>query len=151
VESIKLYRRHILFIPETDFHREASKYLQSQLNRFETAYYNAVGEKINNYGGPDDTTKNAKGRLHEAFSTSVAFLRDNSLLELDANLSRQVNDGVHKIIPERHLWRGTVLHFKDIDIDSLVEQIGTFPLLLLIEFAADISFSIYWYFRCLHP
>ncbi|KAJ3411147.1 hypothetical protein HDV05_002661 [Chytridiales sp. JEL 0842] len=123
VESIKLYRRHILFIPDTEFHREASRYLQAQLHRFESALYTSIAEKVNAFGGPEENARKLKGGLTGSFSSSVAFLKDNSMMELNANLVRQTNEGVHTMLPERHWWRGSFMHFKDIDVDSIMDQI----------------------------
>ncbi|KAJ3206164.1 hypothetical protein HDU67_008350 [Dinochytrium kinnereticum] len=164
VDYIQLYRRHSLYIGKTDFHRDASRFLQSQLNRFEATHTTMLGEASQAHPiisstdptdpfstfspttGPSPTTqfhhhtmtnvefkgqglslmgkqnRMASGSKGSLFS--LALLRDSSMVELDANLFSQVQDGLMGLVPEGHWWRGMVFHFKDADVEAIMDQMG---------------------------
>ncbi|KAJ3325057.1 hypothetical protein HDU76_013262 [Blyttiomyces sp. JEL0837] len=155
IESIQLYRRHVLYIPETTFHRKASKHIQTQLNRFEsdlradirtrikpiTGWINANTTTPNNNNTNNDLDDNNNGmgggggnnggggggliggKLSKVVSASQTFLKDNSLLELDANLPREIAEDLLEFLPPRHAYKGYVLHFKDVDLEAIVDQL----------------------------
>ncbi|KAJ3187590.1 hypothetical protein HK101_009343 [Irineochytrium annulatum] len=139
IDYIQLYRRHVLFISETEFHRDGSKHLQSQLNRFESTLTGILTERaIANLGdnqfSPFDANgsgvaSNAPPFRRRAGSRgsllSLTLFRDNSLNNMEPSLSRLVDETMVDLLPDGHWWRGDVFHFKDMDVEAITDQIGS--------------------------
>lgn len=140
METIQAYRRHVLFIPDTAFHRTASSTLQSQLARFEMAYSLMIEQRVtaihNDKTSPNNqTTKSLSGLPLAAKNkmslgnASMMFLADNSFSDLDKSLWKSVEERIVEVVPERHFFKGMVLMFKDANAEAIVEQIVSLGIL----------------------
>ncbi|KAI8846664.1 hypothetical protein BC829DRAFT_261345 [Chytridium lagenaria] len=161
IDYIQLYRRHSLYIATTTFHRAASRYLQSQLNRFEATHTNLLAETSQTHPIIHDSTTHhpqpftsstvmlTKGSVEfsgmglmakpkgrglvtsgsKGSLFSLALLRDNSMLELGENLGAEVQEEMLGLLPDGHWWRGCVFHFKDSDVEAIMDQLVSSGLL----------------------
>ncbi|KAI8616420.1 hypothetical protein BC830DRAFT_201529 [Chytriomyces sp. MP71] len=124
--AMQQYRRHILFLPETYFHRNASKLLQMHLNRFEMAFMEKMESGLLWKGGAMQVLSRRSSWQSEYRGSQFHLFNETRRDEIgNRGLLRAVHAEVEReFTPDRHFFRLTVLRFKDADMDVVMDHLG---------------------------
>ncbi|KAI9309973.1 hypothetical protein DFJ73DRAFT_968909 [Zopfochytrium polystomum] len=139
VEGIQRYRRHVLYIPETAFHRAASKHMYSFLARFEPVHarlleqraqhdYDPAAAQSSHHSQQSTQRRDSHGNGSHGLQ-STAFLRDNSTSDLSGALTKLAEEEMRTFLPESWIYRGSVLLYIDADVDAIMESMAGLGLL----------------------
>jgi hypothetical protein len=104
---IQVYRQNVLFIPETRFHREVSRTIQSRLNR-------KAGNEKSLYVNQEENASDAGSQM--SFQCSL-----DGLPELQT--PSMIRESIIAILPDHHSWEGCVFQFNDSDFPNMMEQL----------------------------
>ncbi|KAI9327055.1 hypothetical protein BDR26DRAFT_876141 [Obelidium mucronatum] len=134
-QDIQLYRRHALFIPKTCFHRAASKFLQIHLNRFELRLSDMLMENMlwtNSCKGVGMASLSRRGSNMSASQTLLVDITDvhnHSPGTETMGLLNTLYQEMSRFTPDRCCFRLMVLHFKDANIDAIMDHLVNLGLL----------------------
>nr|KAJ3418285.1 hypothetical protein HK105_000099 [Polyrhizophydium stewartii] len=135
VALIQLYRAHILFIPQTTFHRAISAHIQTVLTSMDDV--RPVGTPHPHSRRLDAGTKGADSMsATESMPGGLSLGSERpSVFASALTFKPEVDMGGDKIItrlkqsivgllPDRHYWHGNLFQFMDSDSDGILEQLG---------------------------
>ena len=128
VELIQLYRRNILFIPETYFFRPVCQMMQSLMDgrsagiieiktKKETTVASILGVAAINFDSGSDKESNEKTYQYSHASSLNSWWTSKDPEE-------SLDQAATELIPPRHFWSGHVLQFSDNDKVQIFEQLG---------------------------
>ena len=103
---IQVYRKNVLFIPETRFHREVSRTIQSLINQ-----NNGIEKSI--HGNHEVSMSN--------FGSQMTFQCTDVLPEIQTPL--MIRERIIGILPDHHSWEGCIFQFVDSDFPNMMEQL----------------------------
>ncbi|KAI8815052.1 hypothetical protein BJ742DRAFT_782165 [Cladochytrium replicatum] len=115
VKLVKLYRKHFLYIPQTQFHRPVSRYLQQELGfleqiRREKVLGTYLAKRRRKKAEPSKISTTAK-------SDSEGDDADRPIHELLGE------DVIAPYLPDRHTWNGRVVFVREASIEEMMEAL----------------------------
>lgn len=106
---IQAYRKHVLFIPETRFHREISRTIQSILNQII-----GLGKLQKKHEAASVMNLGSQMTFHfeSAYETPA-----------EAQTPRMIRERIIGLLPDHHSWEGCIFQFNDSDLPNIMEQL----------------------------
>eukprot|EP00842_Homolaphlyctis_polyrhiza_P002897 jgi/Hompol1/3608/HPOL_003301-RA len=125
---IQLYRRHILFIPFTTFHRAASAHIQKVLKTHDDVLPIGSSKLPRNTGMASAANNGSSGAPITTSNSDPIDLGSYSSFRQKRhngadNIISKLKKSIVPILPDRHYWYGNMFQFMDCDPDGILEQL----------------------------
>ncbi|KAI8920524.1 hypothetical protein BC831DRAFT_478987 [Entophlyctis helioformis] len=130
VNLIQLYRRHMLFIPFTTFHRSICSHIQNILTSMDDVRAVGTPSLLSSSQGTGGRYLSAGRRLDKTqgpqsagvFGSSLTFRQDTDAF--DEGIMTRLKSSVVRLLPDRHYWQGSMFQFMDCEAEGILEQLG---------------------------
>ena len=129
--DIRAYRHHFLFVPNTMYHREISKFLQDQMDVFEQA------SRVDRFSGNSD---HLVSRQEGTEARRMSFMRDSiTPLNKDSALLSKVHGDVNQFLPDRYGFWWNLYRFHTADKKEIFEELSKSDIFSIVAMRAFLT------------